>query len=132
MDRPEPAHAQQPRNALGIPAIGLDRHGLQNGLHLAGLHQDKLEARFAQAAVEPLRQRTGLEPDRLDGPRQVPQECDERLGLAVDLRPLHDLPMFVEHADCRARERNVDADEGFHAVLLWDVEAPAYPVLAAP
>ena len=46
-----------------------------------------------------MRRFASLKPDRLDGPRQVPQERDERLRLADDLSPLYDLPMLVEHAD---------------------------------
>lgn len=38
----EPAYLQQPRDALGILAIRLDRHRLRRALHLPGLPQRAL------------------------------------------------------------------------------------------
>ncbi len=41
----------------GVPPVGFDRHRLQRPLHLSCFHQDCIEPRFSEMAIEPLRQR---------------------------------------------------------------------------
>ena len=53
--RPEPAHLQKTGDALGIPAVRLDGHRLQRGLHPPGLHQHGLEAGVGQPLVQPMK-----------------------------------------------------------------------------
>ena len=52
---------KQARDPFGIPAIGLDRHGLQRPLHLPGFHQHDVKSSLGQPAVQPLRQGTGFQ-----------------------------------------------------------------------
>ena len=108
------AHLQKPCDAFGIPAIRLDRHRLQRRLHLPRLHQHSLEAGLAQSFVQPLRQRTGFEPDRRDPVRQLAHERNQRIGRASDLRLRHDLPLLAENADRRACKRYIQIDIDIH------------------
>ena len=112
--RPEPAHLQKPRNALGVTAIRLDRHRLQRRLHLPGLHQHGLEAGVRQPLVQPLRQRAGFEPDRRDPLRQLTHEQDQRLGRAGDLRLRHDLTLLADNANRRACQGYIQSNIDFH------------------
>lgn len=120
-------------DAFRIPAIGLHGHRLQDRLDLARFHQDQLEAGFGQFAMEPLRERSGLEADRLDEPGQLVEERDEGLRFAGQLRALQDASVLVEHAERRTRERYVDADGRLSCRFPPRCRMrPAYPLLAAP
>ena len=116
--RPEPAHLQKPCDAFGIPAVRLDRHGLQRGLHLPGLHQHGLETGVAQSIMQPMRQRAGFKLDRGDPVRQLAHERNERFGRAGDLRLPQNFALLAENADCGACQRYVETDEDIHVVAL--------------
>lgn len=78
MNRAKPAHTDHLGNAEGVAPVGLDRHCLEHALNLAGLHAHRLHPGFAQVAVQPLRQRPGLEADASDGQVQIAQERNQR------------------------------------------------------
>ena len=101
MDRPEPSEVKQARDTFGITPVRLDRHGLRGAFHLAGFHQDDVQTRMGQSAVQPLRQRTSLEASGGDDAILLSNPAHKRLGLAGDLRLFHDLAMLADHADCR-------------------------------
>ena len=116
--RTEPAHLQQPRNTFRIPAVRLDRHRLQRGLHLPGLHQHGLEAGVGQPLVQPVGQGTGFEADRGDPVRQLAHERNQRFRCAGDPRLRHDLALLAENADCRACQRYIQPDKNIHVDAL--------------
>ena len=113
--RPEPAHLQKPGDAFGVPAIRLDRHRLQRRLHLACLHQHGLEAGVGQPLVQPLRQRTGFEPDRCDPVRQLAHGHMVVVGRRGDLQHLADrldpvrLAVIVDERDHGLNRRSSSA-----------------------
>ena len=101
-NRPEPTHMQQPRNALDLPAICLDRHRFQCPFHLTGFHEQGVKFFLSEAAMQPLQQGIRLKPDggnvallRSNPPQlaHVRQgfllQCEplNRAGFAEDLQP---------------------------------------------
>jgi hypothetical protein len=68
--------------------------------------------------MEPLRQRPGLDPDKLDDAGPLRQPLDERVGLAWNLTlPLH-RAVSVDNADRGLGKRYVEPDENTHGRLL--------------
>jgi hypothetical protein len=53
-NRPEQTKMKEPCNAHGIPAIRLDRHGLQGTFHLSCFHQDDIQPGICQPTMQPL------------------------------------------------------------------------------
>jgi hypothetical protein len=106
--RPEPAHAQQLRDAAGVLAVGLHNHGRKRRLHMPGLKQHGIVACPDQGRVQPLRQGAGLQADARQRQSEVVQEADQRLRLAGHLRLAHDPPRGVHHAHAALFQRHVD------------------------
>jgi hypothetical protein len=112
--RPEPAHPQQLGDAAGVLAVGLHHHRRQRRLHVPRLQQHRLEARLAQAGVQPLRQGAGFQAD----PRHLDAEAAEpggqSLRFARHLGLAHDPPGGVHHAHAAVFQRDVDPGKVLH------------------
>jgi hypothetical protein len=114
LHRPKPTHAQQLRDATGVLAVGLDRHRRQRRLHMPGFQQHRLEACLAQASVQPLRQRTGLQPDPRHLQAKLAKPANQRLRLTRHLRLAHDPAGGIDHAHTAVFQRDVDPSIVLH------------------
>jgi hypothetical protein len=98
--RPVVAEAHHLGDAAGIIFVGLDRARGQKTLSVSRLDTDDRYARLTKPPVEPLRQRTSLDPGKFDHTGPLRQPLDERTGLAWNLTlPLH-RAVAVDNADC--------------------------------
>ena len=100
--RAEPAEPHQLGNAARVLAVGLDRHRLVGVPHVPGPEQFDRQSRFPHARIQPLRQRSSLQPDP---PHRKPQRAEpagQDLGLARHLGLADDPPGRVDNAQARA------------------------------
>lgn len=70
--RPVVAETHHLGDAAGVVLVGLDRTRRQEALRLARLDTDDRYTRLTKPPMEPLRQRTRLDPGKLDWPRTTP------------------------------------------------------------
>ena len=91
MHRPEPAQPHQLRDAARILAIGLHRHRLEGIAHVPRLQQLDRKPGFPHRRIQPLRQRSSLQPDPRQAQAQRPEPADQRLRLAGNLGLANDL-----------------------------------------
>jgi hypothetical protein len=86
----------------------LHHHRRQRRLHLSGLEQHDLEPGLRQASMQPLRQRSGLDPDPRHHQAVPAEEPSQRLGLTRH-PGLPDNPSGpIHHAHAALFQRHVD------------------------
>jgi len=133
MDRPVEPDAHHLRDAAGIIAVRLVNLRRERRLHVPRLDAHGRQTCFRERAIEPLRQRSRLEPDTAQRGRVPLQGVDQRRGLARNPR-LSDHPSaLVDDAEAGDPHGNVQASEVRHGcapLLLRRGTAP--PGCGAP
>ena len=118
MNRPEQVDAHHLSDAASIVAVGLVHLRLQERLGVARLDADDREPGRGQPAVEPLRQRTGFEPDPLEPPGWIPEHLRQVVWMAGHLQFATDLARLVQNAQRSLFDRDIEAGIMLHAALL--------------
>src|SRR5664279_1102288 len=81
--------------------------------------------------MQPLRQRTGFDADPLHQEAKALEKKNERLGIARDLRFLHNLSRAVDHTDGREFQRNLNSSIVSHGCPpsrdVWGLNQPRPP-----
>jgi hypothetical protein len=131
--RPEPAGADDLREAARVVAVGLVRHRAHGRLGPPGLEAHRRQARRDQALVQPGGQRARLQPDPLQDEPQALEERDQGLRLARDACLPHHRPCLVDHADGGLFQRHVQASKVLHgcssSMLVADAPGPRSTIL---
>jgi hypothetical protein len=102
MHRSKPTKPHQLRYATGVIAIRLHRHRLECVTHMPRLQQLHRKTRLLHCRIEPLRQRTGFQPDPLDRKTKPCKPADQSPRLARNLAFPSDLAVTVNNANARA------------------------------
>ena len=101
MYRPEPAQPHQLRNPARIVAVRLHRHRLERVPHVPRLQQLHRQTRLLHRRIEPLRQRSSLQPDPLKAKPERTKPGDQCRRLAQNLALANDLAARLDNAHAR-------------------------------
>jgi hypothetical protein len=110
----EPAKADQMGDAARVVAIRFHAHRSEGGSDVVRFHSGNRETFFHQPLVEPLREISGLKPNVFDATALVADCLCDRCRLARRTRFLDDTVSFVDDADMRLVEGNIEANEELH------------------
>src|SRR5262249_16565997 len=113
--KPHPHHL---RDAACIVAVRLVDLRLQHRLHVPRLDTDHWQARFAESAEKPLRQRPSFQSNSLKVVGGIHEHLQQSFRFACHLQFPHDPASLIHDADARLLDRNVQSSKMVHAVLL--------------
>ena len=115
-----PAGPEDLGEAASVVAVGLVAHRGQSDADLPGLQANDFEPGGLQPVGQVLRQRAGLEADRLHVTAEAAQSIDDGIDLGRNLRLQADLALVVHDADRDRPQRHVDSGVVGHFHLLLD------------
>src|SRR6266480_6218068 len=127
--KPHPHHL---RDAACIVAVRLVDLRLQHRLHVPRLDTDHWQARFAESAEKPLRQRPSFQSNSLEVVGGIHEHLQQSFRFACHLHFPHDSASLIHDADARLLDRNVQSSKMVHAALLLLMLEAAYADLVSP
>lgn len=101
----------------GIVLVGLIAHRRERSRYLARLHADHVVAGLHQRVGDRLRQRTGLEPDLVDGLPELLEAADEIRHAGAHRALEANLPVLVDDADRHGPQRHIQRSVEHHVSL---------------
>src|SRR5271169_3112671 len=113
--KPHPHHLG---DAAGIVAVGLINLCLQHRFHMPRLDTNHRQAGFGESTEQPLRQRSGFQPDPLEAIDRVLQRRQQRFRFARYLHFPNDFARIIHNADAGLLDRYVQSSKMVHAALL--------------